>query len=718
MRASSAAFAGDPSEGAPLLGPPSVMEVDPKGSEPEAAPSGVPLLPRLVVNPLRPGELLQPFGRQRRMRDRLFLKNVRKPRQTLADAEDGTLSPAERPPGGPALGTPEEPLRAGLDGTPGGPPPSPLARRRHAGAAAAADRHHTTLSEAAVSAGSSIVFRGPTRGPYEGGAPMGPPALATQRVNQLDALRVNSEVVLLLQDMLLQCTRTCAPWLQRRQHELQLLLHLFLWGVSTARDKPTPGDLLQNVKYYGGEQLLQQRLPQQQRERLQQLYRDPAAAPEKVQQQQRVLLHLIVKQQHAVLQQQPLLWKHKVGLLLLHVLLPYAYQLLRQLLHRRRQQQQAAVEQRIRSYNVAQALRRQRMQQQQQQLKQQQQQQQQQEQPKQQQQQQQQQQQRQQQQRHVAIVDESVTRLTAAEQSLEYTYRCCMCVDLLLSLCRFFFFFYFLYRGRHRTLGDWVLGLEMRHIHPALRRSLSFELLQQQLYWQSVSHVLLLLLPHIDLLLLRRVLGQHVLTPARAAAAAGFLQLRQLLQPAQHKLQQPKEGPPSSSSWIVGPGQAPLLLLRNAKERLTEALQEVGLLPHHLATATDQQQAARLPAAIFETAPEVETAPAATQCPMGGGSKPAARPLLQLSPLGPIPPPSHEQQQQQQLLQQQQKCGFCNQMPLLPFRSSNCLHVFCYWCVAAHPEYQPGLWASLRAEEQQLSCPSCGAAIHRINWNA
>ncbi|KAL8455036.1 hypothetical protein Emag_001163 [Eimeria magna] len=726
MRASSAAFAGDPSEGAPLLGAPSVMVAAPKdGPESEGVPTGAPPLPRLVVKPLRPGELLQPFGRQRRMQDSLFLKNVRKPRQTLADAEDGTLSPAKGSEGGPPPHSPEGPPRAGLTVTPRGPPSTPPpARRRHT-AAAAADSRHATLSEAAASAGSSIILRGPSRGPFEEGPPMGPPALATHRVNQLDALRVNSEVVLLLQDMLLQCTRTCAPWLQRRQHELQLLLHLFLWAVSTARDKPTPGDLLQNVKYYGGEQLLQQKQLQQQRERLQQLYSDPAAAPDKLQQQQRVLLHLVVKQQHAVLQQQPLLWKHKLGLLLLHVLLPYAYQLLRQLLHRRRQQQQAAIEQRIRRFNVAQALRRQRMQQQQQ-HKHEQEEQQQQEQPKQQQQQQQKQQeqrqqhqqQHQQQQRHVAIGDESMTRLTAAEQSLECTYRCCMCVDLLLSLCRFLFFFYFLYRGRHRNLGDWLLGLEMRHIHPALRRSLSFELLQQQLYWQSLSHVLLLLLPHVDLLLLRRMLGQHLLTPARAAAAAGLLQLRQLLQPG-HKLQQPNGGAPSPSLLRVSPGKAALMLLRSAKKRLTEALQEVGLLPHRLATAVEEHHAAKEPAAISETAAETETAADAGQSPVGGDTQPAPRPLLHLSPLGPPPPPSHEHhQQKQQQEQQQQKCEFCKRMPLLPFRSSNCLHVFCYWCVASHPEYRPGLWTSLHTDEQQLSCPTCGAAIRRIDWNA
>ncbi|CDJ61068.1 Pex2 / Pex12 amino terminal domain-containing protein, putative [Eimeria maxima] len=496
----------------------------------------------------------------------------------IASAESATAEPAAAAPAG-ASPVAAAPVEA-----------SPSAASLATAAPAAAARR-MTLSEAAASVGRQLPLRSST---LQQQHPLGLQSLPTQRVNQLDAVRVNNEIVLLLQDMLLQCTRAAAPWLQQWQQELQLLLHSFLWAVSTARDKPTPGDLLQNVKYYGGEQLHQQQLEQQQ-QRFQALQQDPTAVPAAVQQQQRVLLHLMLKQQHSLMQRQPLAWKHKLGLLLLHVLLPYFYQLLRQQLHRKRQQQQAAIEQRIRRYNVAQALRRQRMQQQEQQ---------------------QQQhgeeatekeqrelchqlQQRQKQQNlrwPDAAVGNAVTRLTAAERSLEWVYRCFMCIDLLLSLIRFVFFFYFLYRGKHRSVGDWLLGLEMRHIHPSLRRSLSFELLQQQLYWLSVSQVLLLLAPHIDLLLLRRTLRLRLLTPARRAAVASLQQFRLFLRRQRHQqLQQygtaiEEKGLAAAVAALPFElGQWGLLLLRSTKQQGTKLLQDVGLLPHPLVTKQQQQ---------------------------------------------------------------------------------------------------------------------------------
>ncbi|OEH74567.1 pex2 pex12 amino terminal domain-containing protein [Cyclospora cayetanensis] len=552
---------------------------------PRGPPTAAPL-PRLVVCPPRRGELLKPFGRQRQAVERLFLKQVKRPSRNRVKARKLELSShdasSERPSKAPPGASPDDSSAAHAVAT---PPPQEATSQARASAAAAAtteqratEAHHATRSNrAALNATPPAQSRGHARA-----SPLGRPSLPTQRVNQLDALRVNNEVVLLLQDLLLHCTRGAAPWLQQRQHELQLLLHLFLWAVSTARDRPTPGDLLQNVKYCGGEQLQQQRL-QREQQRLQQLQREPLAAPAAaVQQQQRVLLHLMTKQQHALLQQQPLPWTHKLGVLLLHVLLPYLYQLLRLQLHLKRQQQQAAIEQRIRRYNVAQAQHRQRMQQQQEEA----------------QQTLHKQQQQQQSRLQDAAAGEAVACLTAAEQSVEFLYRCCMCADLLLSFSRFCFFFYFLYRGRHRSLGDWLLNLEMRHIHPSLRRSLSFELLQQQLYWQSVSHVLLLLLPHIDLLLLRRMLGQNLLVPARAAVAASMLKLRLLL----HKRQQPQQGSGAEEHRAVAVAQPArglckkgMTLLSSTKQALQRVLQDIGLQVHPLVTETEQKQQAETP---------------------------------------------------------------------------------------------------------------------------
>ncbi|XP_026194323.1 polyglutamine-repeat protein pqn-41 [Cyclospora cayetanensis] len=525
---------------------------------PRGPPTAAPL-PRLVVCPPRRGELLKPFGRQRQAVERLFLKQVKRPSRNRVKARKLELSShdasSERPSKAPPGASPDDSSAAHAVAT---PPPQEATSQARASAAAAAtteqratEAHHATRSNrAALNATPPAQSRGHARA-----SPLGRPSLPTQRVNQLDALRVNNEVVLLLQDLLLHCTRGAAPWLQQRQHELQLLLHLFLWAVSTARDRPTPGDLLQNVKYCGGEQLQQQRL-QREQQRLQQLQREPLAAPAAaVQQQQRVLLHLMTKQQHALLQQQPLPWTHKLGVLLLHVLLPYLYQLLRLQLHLKRQQQQAAIEQRIRRYNVAQAQHRQRMQQQQEEA----------------QQTLHKQQQQQQSRLQDAAAGEAVACLTAAEQSVEFLYR---------------------------SLGDWLLNLEMRHIHPSLRRSLSFELLQQQLYWQSVSHVLLLLLPHIDLLLLRRMLGQNLLVPARAAVAASMLKLRLLL----HKRQQPQQGSGAEEHRAVAVAQPArglckkgMTLLSSTKQALQRVLQDIGLQVHPLVTETEQKQQAETP---------------------------------------------------------------------------------------------------------------------------
>ncbi|CDJ37784.1 Pex2 / Pex12 amino terminal domain-containing protein, putative [Eimeria tenella] len=744
MRAPSPESVPPQEAGAPPEAPRNGLLCNPREEDTSRSLPSAPL-PRLVVSPLWRGELLRPFGRLRQPKEFLFLKNVARRRKTAADMHQGALSgpvgATHGAPLGSSSGGTAETDSSGDSGNTQGSSGGhlPLGRQRGAftaaaaaaGAAAVAATGHTTLAEAAAAVGRRLLPRGVESAPQEAS-----PTMPTQRVNQLDALRVDNEIVLLLQDLLLQCTRAAMPRLQQWQQELKLLLNIFLWSVSTARDRPTPGDLLQNVKYYGGEQLQQQEL-QRQQQRLQEMQQDPTAAPAAVQQQQRVLLHMMMKQQHSLLQQQPLPWGHKLGLLLLHVLLPYLYQLVRQLLHRKRQQQQAAIEQRIRRFNVAQALRRQRMQQQQLQQKKQQQKQQATE---------QQQWEMQQQLQLSRLLDAAagaaVTRLTPAEQSLECLYRCCMVVDLLLSFLRFCFFFYFLYKGRHRSLGDWLLGVEMRHIHPSLRRSLSFELLQQQLYWLSVSHVLLLVVPHIDLLLLRRTLGQHVLSPARAAAVASLQQLKQLLRKQQQQLLEQQQGPEMPNAQAatdaadlppLGIGQWCLLLLRSTKQQLTAALQNVGLLPHPLVTQEQQRQEQQVQQEEKQQKEAVEQTLTSPE-PSNEVLKPTLSPV---SPFGPIAeattaaelPPSAAPSpvlpstpvsvipEKPPQRQQKQQCVFCSKEPLLPFCSNKCPHVFCYWCVASHPDYRPGSWGYLEGdEEHQLHCPKCGMVIRRILW--
>ena len=117
------------------------------------------------------------------------------------------------------------------------------------------------------------------------------------------------------------------------------------------------------------------------------------------------------------------------------------------------------------------------------------------------------------------------------------------------------------------------------------------------------------------------------------------------------------------------------------------------------------QQSPMKPSTAAET-PTAAAAAATTE-----QLSPAATPLP-LSPPRPTPPPVDKQQQQQQ-------CVFCSKEPLLPFRSSNCAHIFCYWCAASQPEHRPGgPWGPLEAEEgdPQLRCPRCAATIGTLLW--
>lgn len=391
------------------------------------------------------------------------------------------------------------------------------------------------------------------------------PFPSTQRVNQLDALRVNSELVLSLQQMFLQCFENVAPWLQRRHQEVDLGLQAFLWAAFTLRDRPTPGDLLQNVKYGGGQQLQRmthQRLMRRQHEDAIRLARGEEALAAKVRLQERMLLHAFLRRQRQQQQEQPLPLRCKLGLLLLHVLLPYLYQKLREVLHRKRVEQQAAVEQRIRRYNIIQAMKLRKL--------------------------------RAQNQQQPCIQNtsaeyvqqdypgESEISLTRAERTLEKLYRTCMLIDFLLGLARFVHFFSFLSRGRYRTVGDALLRLQLTPIHPALRRNVSFELLQHEVFWQSASHVLLLLLPFIDILSIKRFSRKYVVEPSHSAATVLLQRLRSFGVEREGEMKKHLE----ESRQRYGAAS----LVKQAKQRVKAFLEDVGLkVPEFKLQASGEQ---------------------------------------------------------------------------------------------------------------------------------
>ncbi|KAF8821510.1 Pex2 / Pex12 amino terminal region protein [Cardiosporidium cionae] len=74
----------------------------------------------------------------------------------------------------------------------------------------------------------------------------------TLRVNQLDAQRVNEELFRALTNDAASTFFSHAPpgLLHRWLPELHLVLRLLLWGSYFKHQRPLPGDMLQNVKYY------------------------------------------------------------------------------------------------------------------------------------------------------------------------------------------------------------------------------------------------------------------------------------------------------------------------------------------------------------------------------------------------------------------------------------------------------------------------------------
>ncbi|CBZ53036.1 Pex2 / Pex12 amino terminal domain-containing protein [Neospora caninum Liverpool] len=329
------------------------------------------------------------------------------------------------------------------------------------------------------------------------------------RVNQLDALRVDQELVLLLQEEANGILRHLFPLsTASRQRELFLAFQLFFFCAYTLRNRPSPGDLLQNVKYRS----------QPNRDEAKQSdgcskgpSKTEGGASEPISSAREgdpafLLEHarrewLRTGQQSGIQVQQFLPKRKKFLILLFSILLPYGFEVLHSAVTERYLTLLSVLQQRARR---AEARRR-----------------------------------FQAQQRrdghpfpnetHASAAGERTVESGAVVQSLTLTrderlvivlYRACQLMHTFLMVLQLVQAIFFLLDGNHRSLTDWLLGLEMEFIAPSLPRSISLELLQHQLYWQAFTQLLLLVVPNLPQhrLLLQRLVRLRRTSGGRRAA--------------------------------------------------------------------------------------------------------------------------------------------------------------------------------------------------------
>eukprot|EP01083_Nonionella_stella_P116589 346514_1 len=82
-------------------------------------------------------------------------------------------------------------------------------------------------------------------------------------------------------------------------------------------------------------------------------------------------------------------------------------------------------------------------------------------------------------------------------------------VDTILKLARLANFIIFLRHGHYRSLTDRILGMRLVYLHAHVARQVSFELMNQQLVWGSVSEFFLFILPLINVPKIRRWVGRQ-----------------------------------------------------------------------------------------------------------------------------------------------------------------------------------------------------------------
>ncbi|KEP66477.1 UNVERIFIED_CONTAM: Pex2 / Pex12 amino terminal region protein [Hammondia hammondi] len=554
------------------------------------------------------------------------------------------------------------------------------------------------------------------------------------RVNQVDALRVDQELVLLLQEEANGILRHLFPLSPvRQQRELFLAFQLFFFCAYTLRNRPSPGDLLQNVKYRSESQTDEAGQPRS-HALTAAAERDPAFLLAQTRRERSLTEGLKEIQVRQFLSK-----RKKFLILLFSILLPYGFEVLQRAIAERYLALLSVLQQRARR---AEALRRFRPAQER---------------------------------RHGnlsptdnhasatgearsagagAVV--SQLALTREERLVVVLYRASQLVHTFLVALQVVQAISFLVHGTHRSLTDWLLGLEMEFIAPSLPRSISLELLQHQLYWHALTQLLLLVVPNLPQhrLLLRRLLRLRRLSGGRLAAMRHRLavwlrtkeaELRRRETDASDLLSQQSAEQAEHSQSNTGhrrsedepksrPGQAGKTgaSKKGLSPRPKTCTPTVSLSQHQVGRPTASSNAqtfARRPtrgsadAMVFLRTIGVScrifgyrslraACGGLARLTYGGADVPSLREgescritltKAELAKRDPSSGPvtcdvalprqtcAEETDSESDFTETENaSCVFCAKEDiLLPFRGDACRHHFCYWCVASHPSFRP-----------------------------
>nr|PIM05058.1 Pex2 / Pex12 amino terminal region protein [Toxoplasma gondii COUG] len=553
------------------------------------------------------------------------------------------------------------------------------------------------------------------------------------RVNQVDALRVDQELVLLLQEEANGILRHLFPLSPvRRQRELLLAFQLFFFCAYTLRNRPSPGDLLQNVKYRSQSQTDEAGQPGS--------HALSAAAA-----RDRAFLLAPARRERSLTEglkdfqvRQFLSKRKKLLILLFSILLPYGFEVLQSAVTERYLALLSVLQQRARR---AEARRRFRPAQER---------------------------------RnaslsptgnHASATGEERTAgagavvshlaLTREERLVVVLYRVSQLVHTLLVALQVVQAISFLVHGTHRSLTDWLLGLEMEFIAPSLPRSISLELLQHQLYWHALTQLLLLVVPNLPQhrLLLRRLLRLGTRSGGRLAALrhrlavwlrtkeaelrrretdASDLQSQQSAEQAEHsqsntghrRSQDEPKSRPSKAGKTCASKKRPSPRPKTCTPTVSLPQHQVGrsTASSNAHTFASQPTRGSADAMVFLRTIGVScrilgyrslraACGGLARLTYGGADFPSLREgetrriyltKAELAKRDPRSGPvtcdvalpyqacAEETDSESDFTETENaSCVFCGKEDiLLPFRGDACRHHFCYWCVASHPSFR------------------------------
>ncbi|PFH33216.1 Pex2 / Pex12 amino terminal region protein [Besnoitia besnoiti] len=568
------------------------------------------------------------------------------------------------------------------------------------------------------------------------------------RVNQVDALRVDQELVLLLQEEANGILRRLLPLSAGRwQRELFLAIQLFFFCAYTLRNRPSPGDLLQNVKYRSQADHGPSTAAGATSAGSDSASAVVVEAASSLQGQIGVPLASqetggsTTRRQEAGRLHQFLPRRTKLVILLLSILLPYGFEVLQNVITERYLALLAVLQQRARRAEIRQRF-----------------------------------QQRRQQQgtaagtsaaapsssgaEAVALASHTQpathvppVSLTRDERLLVVAYRGCQALHVSLVALQLVQAIRFLLDGTHRSVTDWLLGLEMEVIAPSLPRNISLELLQHQLYWHAFTQLMLLVVPNLPqhhllfqrLLRLRRFSGdklifvrRHLLEWLRSKEADLLRRETQASERyTQHSAQEtrtasaaaePVEGrsklglqptgkrsrskglapqPPPALDTTLGrsrrhgaqsarspPAEASgIHQVRSLSWRVKASLARIGALCSiHTCRFLRASCAAvaRLTQGGLEYPLSAESAMSGDRVHQPDADIWEGAPRASVASSFVEDVVSGDGDAFDSAAHAGRPCVFCGKEDILvPFQGDTCRHRFCYWCVASHPLYRP-----------------------------